>query len=344
MAEVCREVQDAVESTVVRPIETWVGQFQQTCAQSPCIWWCLCCNKWFCWLAWIIVRIVTLVAEVVVVIVTRIVCEVIALVVEIVLLLLRLALMVVQVILAPIVFLLVLLSAIPVIGGIIRTVFNWVIEIGWRVASIPEFIASWAGYMPPKWLYTRAVILRTVTGPVSTPAVVDAEMATAKAILKAQCNIELVFLGTCTVAGESPSGALKFACDAGGFVGTEFWLPGSYYTYVSASCSGLELARAVAPITGTPLTVIVIESFLDGKAGCSWGNGADYVTVSGSDLQGVVGGSPFAAHEIGHACGLLWHDSDPNNLMFGDGLAKTAVRLNAFQRSVIRTSRHCTYV
>lgn len=30
---------------------------RQLCAQSPCYWWCLCCGKWLCWLALVVVAI-----------------------------------------------------------------------------------------------------------------------------------------------------------------------------------------------------------------------------------------------------------------------------------------------
>ena len=27
----------------------------ERCLEQPCNWWCLCCNKWFCALAWVVV-------------------------------------------------------------------------------------------------------------------------------------------------------------------------------------------------------------------------------------------------------------------------------------------------
>jgi hypothetical protein len=66
--------------TVCTDIGNWVDQNieQQVeqCYEQDCNWWCLCCNKWFCFLAWVVVVIVTWVVQTV--------CEVVADVVDLV--------------------------------------------------------------------------------------------------------------------------------------------------------------------------------------------------------------------------------------------------------------------
>lgn len=49
-----------------QPVEQWVSQLQQTCVEQSYNWWCLCCNKWLCWLAWVVVKVVTRVVTTVV--------------------------------------------------------------------------------------------------------------------------------------------------------------------------------------------------------------------------------------------------------------------------------------
>jgi len=46
-----------------RQIETWRQQQEQRCREQECNWWCLCCNKWFCWLVTVLVRVIEWVIE-----------------------------------------------------------------------------------------------------------------------------------------------------------------------------------------------------------------------------------------------------------------------------------------
>ena len=66
--------------TVCQEIGSWVdqnvSQQLEQCMERPCNWWCLCCNKWLCAIAWVIVTITTWVVQTV--------CEVVADVVDIV--------------------------------------------------------------------------------------------------------------------------------------------------------------------------------------------------------------------------------------------------------------------
>jgi hypothetical protein len=53
-----------------------VSQQLERCIEQDCNWWCLCCNKWFCFLVWVIVTVVSWVITTV--------CEIVADVIELV--------------------------------------------------------------------------------------------------------------------------------------------------------------------------------------------------------------------------------------------------------------------
>lgn len=57
--EACENVRKWVEEQVQQPVESWVSRTEQRCREQDCNWWCACCNKWFCWLVTIVVRVVT---------------------------------------------------------------------------------------------------------------------------------------------------------------------------------------------------------------------------------------------------------------------------------------------
>lgn len=57
--EACEQMRRWVEEQVQQPVESWVSRTEQQCREQSCNWWCLCCNKWLCWLVTIVVRVVT---------------------------------------------------------------------------------------------------------------------------------------------------------------------------------------------------------------------------------------------------------------------------------------------
>jgi hypothetical protein len=66
--QVCHDVGGWVSNNVSQQLER--------CVEQDCNWWCLCCNKWFCFLVWVIVTVVTWVITTV--------CEIVADVVDLV--------------------------------------------------------------------------------------------------------------------------------------------------------------------------------------------------------------------------------------------------------------------
>jgi hypothetical protein len=56
-------------------------------------------------------------------------------------------------------------------------------------------------------------------------------------------------------------------------------------------------------------------------------------------------GAAVLAHEFGHACLLLLHSDDANNLMFESNLAApNDITVTNWQRAVLRSSRHVVYL
>jgi hypothetical protein len=82
--EACAQVGTWVEEEVWQPIENWVSQQERRCREQSCNWWCLCCNKWFCWIVVVVVRVVTWVVVTVLKWVVELVCEIVTIVVGIV--------------------------------------------------------------------------------------------------------------------------------------------------------------------------------------------------------------------------------------------------------------------
>lgn len=77
MALICREIVEYVEETVWEPVEEWVEKRERKCKKKKCKKWCLCCNKWFCWIETFLEKVVTWVAKQVINLVVRVVCEIV---------------------------------------------------------------------------------------------------------------------------------------------------------------------------------------------------------------------------------------------------------------------------
>lgn len=82
--QVCSESRRWVEQEIRRPIETWRTEQEKRCREQECNWFCLCCNKWFCWIVTVLVRVIEWVIEIVGEWVVEIVCKLIVEIVRIV--------------------------------------------------------------------------------------------------------------------------------------------------------------------------------------------------------------------------------------------------------------------
>lgn len=77
MALICRELVEQIEETVWEPVEEWVERREKKCKKRKCKKWCLCCNKWFCWIETFLEKVITWVAKQVTKLVVRVVCEIV---------------------------------------------------------------------------------------------------------------------------------------------------------------------------------------------------------------------------------------------------------------------------
>ena len=310
MAEICREIQERIEERVERPVEQWVEREERRCRRRSCNRWCLCCNKWFCWLVTIFVRVVVMTIITIVKWVTRVVCEV------------------VSVILDAIAFIVGLIFAIPIIGRLIRQIWNFLVDLIWRVLSIPGLILDLFGIRLRKFYRICVLILDDGTGATATEASLAAAIAAAQTIYLDQANVDLVVDDIKTI--QIADIALDVSCDVGAWW-EDLWTRGTVFEFESnLNCfdgAGRRLIGYAAPVT-----VFVVRS-VEGAAGCSLGQFSEYVTIEGP--AGVC-----LAHELGHACGL-WHHGPATNLMNG---TCGGTQLEGWQIALIRSSRHVTYI
>jgi len=325
MARVCSEIQEWVEEQVERPIEEWVNRQEERCRDEPCNWWLLCLNKLFCWLVWVTVRVVTWVVVTVGKWVTRVVCEIITFVLDV------------------IGFIVNLILSIPIIGGIIRTILNWVTEIIWRLVGLIDFFISLAGGRARKKMYFGVVVPSVDGTAIANDVDIMTQVNATIAFYDTTCNINMIFTGICHTDIAPPDGGLTVACDAEGFF-NDWWLPGSYFEFAAATCKFVDGFRRVIGYGGEIVVFVVRNVTPDtpmrGTAGCSFGSTHNYVVVEARPTSPIL----LAAHEIGHACWLP-HDGGVNNLMSGNAIPLPATAtLTNLQIATVRSSKHCVYI
>lgn len=318
MGRVCREVQEWIEEQVERPVENWERRQEERCRRRSCNWWCLCCNKWFCWLVWVVVKVVTWVVVTVGKWVTRVVCEI------------------VNVILDAIGFIIEMILSIPIIGGILRTIINWVTEVIWRIVGLVDFLASLAGIRPRKKMYFGVVVPSTGGSPIVPDADIMRQVNAAIGFYDRTCNIELIFTGICHTDVAPPDGGLTVSCDAGGFF-SDWWIAGSYFEFASASCKFTDSFRRIIGLGAEIIVFIVNDVTPAGTNGCSFASTHNYVVIEAKPTDQAF----VATHEMGHACWLP-HVGDPANLMNPTTPVSNPVLTNV-QIALVRWSKHCVY-
>ena len=323
MGRVCKEVQEWVEETIEQPIEEWENRQEERCREEECNWWVLCLNKLVCWLVWVAVKVVRWVVVTVGKWAWRVVCEV------------------VNVILDVIGFIINLVLSIPIIGGIIRTILNWLTEVIWRIVGIFDFVGSLIGIRPRKKMYFGVIVPSTDRTPIVPDADIQRQVDAAVAFYDQTCNINLIFTGICHTDIPPPDAGLTVGCDAGGFF-NDWWLAGSYFELATATCKFTDSFRRVIGL-GAEIIVFVVRNVTPDTAtsstnGCSFGSTHNYVVVEAKPTDSAF----TAAHEIGHSCWLP-HDSGATNLM-NPITPMTMPTLTDLQISLVRWSKHCVYI
>ncbi len=298
MSQVCEEFHEWVES--------WVEQKIKKCKQKKCKKWCLCCNKWFCWIEIALVKVGQWV--------TRVVCEV------------------VNVVLDVLGGILGLVFAIPILGRLIRQIWNTVLDIFWRIVGLIGALLDWLGVDWEKKYRVCIIILSKQGKPLTNEAALAPTIQSAQAIWKSAANVKLIVEAVHEVIKtDERERNLKVECDFGAWTddllltGSNFELYGNTYCFDGA---GRRLIGWASPVV-----VFVVEEVV-GKRGCSLGPFADYVTIEAAN-PGCL------AHELGHATYPWWHHSDPMNLMHS---RCGGTQLKEWQRILVRNSRHITYL
>jgi hypothetical protein len=201
-----------------------------------------------------------------------------------------------------------------------------------RVVGVPELVGSLAGAARPKKLRLSVVILRDEEGrPVAEEADVAGALEEARRVFGAAAGVSLLpARGELVSVADTPAPtqALDAPCTNSGLWRTDLGPAGRYFR--------TRRARGRAG-RGSPLTVFVVRDVV-GKCGCSLGPLGDYVTIDPHGLRSRT--RRILAHELGHSCGLR-HVGADDNLMRAHAPGD---RLTDWQRAVLRTSRHVTYV
>jgi hypothetical protein len=296
MSQVCEEFHEWVES--------WVDQEIQKCKQKKCKKWCLCCNKWFCWIEIGLVKVGQWV--------TRVVCEVV-----------NVALDIVGGILG-------IIFMIPILGRFLRQVWSALLDLIWRFVGLLGSLLDWLGVDWEKKYRICIIILSKQGKPLTTEANLLPTIQAAQATWKSAANVKLIVEAVHTAIDERDRN-LVVECDFGAWTddlfltGSNFELFGNVYCFDGAGRRLIGLA--------SPVVVFVVEDVVN-KRGCSLGPFSDYVTIKAAS-PGCL------AHELGHAVYPWWHHSDPVNLMHR---SCNGTQLRKWQKILMRNSRHITYL
>jgi hypothetical protein len=206
------------------------------------------------------VRVITWVIVTVGKWVTRVVCEIVNFVLDVV------------------GFIVDLILSIPVIGGIIRTILNWLTEIIWRLVGLIDFLGSLVGIRPRKKMYFGVVVPSIGGAPIAPDSEVMRQVNATISFYDTTCNINMIFTGICHTTIDPPGGRLTQDCDAGGFF-TDWLLDGSYYEFASALCKFRDSFRRVIGLGAEIIAFVVQEINPGGTNGCSFASTHNYVTI-----------------------------------------------------------------
>lgn len=326
-----------------------------------CKWYNVPCHiaRAVCVLAALVAVVACYVARVACVVaaeVARLACIVTATAVRIACEALDLVLVVINLVLDLVGFIVELIFSIPIIGALLKEVWNVITDIVWRVVGIIDAIGWVIGIRPEKKLRICTIILRDKKDQVANTAMVVEEINRMIDIYKREANIRLIHTTSLKQTSSysdknhansswvhvmeeiSDDDILDVHCGISA-VGEDYLLSGSKFNYLMATQCFFGSGRRLLGY-GAPITVFVVRS-INGSSttGCSIIFLSNYVTVVGTE---TVDKSTIA-HECGHAC-LLSDRSNPpeTNLMWSTD-NNDRNKMTNWQALVVRNSKHVTY-
>jgi hypothetical protein len=247
-------------------------------------------------------------------------------------------------------FLVDLIFSIPILGRVLKWIWNIVLTIVWGLVGIVDAILGAIGILPEKKLRVCVIMLRDERGrPVGTRATVVARLQEAIDIFRQEANVRIIPSGPFefdsgfadaerateawihTNATSSGAAMLDPGCNVEG-AGHDLWLPGSGFELLaSTACFYGNFRRLIG--YGAPVVIVVVRDVDGGSTlGCALGPLTDYLVVEGSNPICI-------AHELGHSCNL-WHIDESGNLMNPSCGNRS---LHWWQVAILRNSRHVTY-
>lgn len=262
--------------------------------------------------------------------------------------------------------------AIPIIGRVI----SWLLEAGKAVfnaiISLPDAALTVLGIMPEKKLRLGVIIMKDVHGRwvASESDVLRAVQCTIN-IYRQQLNVRVLPIRYAQY--QMPLDSEEVASRDYIFYDQEPRREWLLQTCCKACAFGEDVGRVGAAFHlgqtvnsffgngrrllgyGAPVVAFSVRSFTDGAVGCSLGPLTNYVTVAFQDSQAAIpaaqldasiplGRVSTLAHEVGHACNLVWHEDGTGNLMSKLTQGDRHCNLTRFQKALVRASRHVTYV
>jgi len=324
---ICNEVSRWITENVQRPMEELIQREETRCRRESCNWFCICCNKWFCFLVVFIVKVVVWVTVTVTKLVTELVCFIVSVILDI------------------ISYAIGLIMSIPVIGGIIRAVLNWVTDIILRLISLPDLILTYAGIRVRKKIYVKGIILNSDGEPLADESELLPSIELARTIFDRECNVQLIYTGTCVTDLDTPQNSQSIICDWRGFFRDLLSTQGSYFEFVSANCAYENGHHRIIGYASEILIFIVNDIQPETTIGCSFGATHNYVTVEAAALRdndGATVAIDTIAHEIAHACNLSHSDNEENLMFFSSERSNTT--MSDPQRAWFRSSKHCVFL
>lgn len=330
--QVCKKIDKTITEVFEETIEKWIEKVDEFCEDLP---WPL---DFFCHVVTTIIKVVVTVVKTIVRVVVTVVCHVVAAAVAIIA-------AVVQVVLL-----------IPIIGPIVKWFIGALVWVWSLWVGLIDAGAGLIGIRPIKHLRLEVIILmhpdRTLT---VSPTGVGPLVGRTESIFRARADVK-VHTTIHQVDTPSPSGALTIGTEVDplfGLLGEDLTEAGLYFQSTITDMLWEDNVWFVIRV-GAPIVVFVVDEVEGTYAGCSAGPLVNYICIEGREFSSP---STLLAHEMGHACGLL-HDNitdcvagDVTNLMYCkptvggvSGAPPRGDNLSPFQRAIVRSSPHVTYV